>query len=208
MINPTSISLVRHGHVFNPDNIVYGRLPGFCLSELGREQAQAAAAFLRDRPLAAAFSSPQLRAQQTAEIILAPHNGLRLSISPLINEVHVPFDGWPISKMLARQWDLYTGTGPEYEQPEDLLVRTHQFLTDVRQQYSGQHVVAVTHGDIIAFLHFWLRGIALTPENKRNLPQLLGEYPAPASITTVVYQTADPAEVPFFEYVKPYETRI
>jgi len=55
MTSQTSISLIRHGHVHNPDNIVYGRLPGFRLSELGREQAQAVAAYWRDKPLAAVF---------------------------------------------------------------------------------------------------------------------------------------------------------
>jgi broad specificity phosphatase PhoE len=200
MANNTSISFVRHGHVHNPENIVYGRLPGFRLSDLGRRQAQATAAWLQDKPLAAVFSSPRLRAQQTAEIILSAHNGLSLSISPLIDEVHVPFDGWSISEMVARNWDLYTGSGPEYEQPEDLLARTQEFLGEVRQRYPGQYVVAVTHGDVIAFLQFWLKGIELTPENKRNLPQLLDEYPAPASITTVVYQTSSTSEISSFEY--------
>jgi len=206
MTSQTSISLIRHGHVHNPDNIVYGRLPGFRLSELGREQAQAVAAYWRDKPLAAVYSSPQLRACQTAEIILAAHNGIDLSVSPLIDETLNPFDGRPISEMVARQWDLYTGSGPEYEQPEDLLARARQFLAEVRRQYEGQQVVAVTHGDVIAYVQFWLKGMDPTPDNKRDVGHLLGEYPAPASITTLVYQTSDPAEMPSFEYVKPYES--
>ena len=68
MTTQTSIFFVRHGHVYNPQKILYGRLPGFRLSDLGREQAQAAAVALRDIPLAAAFSSPQLRTRQTAAI--------------------------------------------------------------------------------------------------------------------------------------------
>ena len=35
--------LLRHGEVFNPDGILYGRLPGYHLSELGRQMAAAAA---------------------------------------------------------------------------------------------------------------------------------------------------------------------
>lgn len=203
-MSQTPISFVRHGHVHNPGNIVYGRLPGFRLSEMGREQAQAAAAFLEDKPLAAVFSSPRLRARQTAEIILAAHDGLEPSVSPLIDEAHNPFDGRPVSEMVARQWDIYTGSGPEFEQPQDLLDRTRQFLAQVRRQYKGQRVVAVTHGDVIAFVQLWLNGIDPTVDNKRNLEHL-GKYPAPASITTIVYQTPDPAEMPSFEYVKPYE---
>ena len=64
MTNPTSISFVRHGHVHNPENIVYGRLPGFRLSDLGRRGAQAHlncgrrdSRILR-RPSATAFPGP------------------------------------------------------------------------------------------------------------------------------------------------------
>ena len=35
-----TVHLLRHGEVYNPDRVLYGRLPGFRLSELGVEQAQ------------------------------------------------------------------------------------------------------------------------------------------------------------------------
>ena len=37
-MNPpvTVVHLMRHGEVHNPDGILYGRLPGYLLSELGR----------------------------------------------------------------------------------------------------------------------------------------------------------------------------
>ena len=35
----TVVHLMRHGEVHNPDGILYGRLPGFRLSELGRAMA-------------------------------------------------------------------------------------------------------------------------------------------------------------------------
>ena len=37
------VHLLRHGEVFNPGRVLYGRLPGFNLSELGRRQAAASA---------------------------------------------------------------------------------------------------------------------------------------------------------------------
>jgi hypothetical protein len=40
----TVVHLVRHGEVRNPAGVMYGRLPGFHLSETGRQQASAAAA--------------------------------------------------------------------------------------------------------------------------------------------------------------------
>lgn len=60
------IHLVRHGEVFNPDGVLYGRIPGFHLSELGASMAAAAAAHLAGRPLAALYSSPLQRAQESA----------------------------------------------------------------------------------------------------------------------------------------------
>ena len=37
----TTLHLLRHGEVHNPTGVLYGRLPGYHLSERGRAQAQA-----------------------------------------------------------------------------------------------------------------------------------------------------------------------
>ena len=77
----TTIYFVRHGHVLNLDEVHYGRLPGFPLSEEGQRQALIASDKLRSDPIAAIFSSPQLRARETAQIIIGPHEDLILNIS-------------------------------------------------------------------------------------------------------------------------------
>jgi broad specificity phosphatase PhoE len=69
----TTVHLVRHGKVENPAGVIYGRLPGYHLSDLGRRQAQAASARLAERNLKAVWSSPLERAQETAAIIAEPH---------------------------------------------------------------------------------------------------------------------------------------
>jgi broad specificity phosphatase PhoE len=63
----TVVHLVRHGEVHNPDGVLYGRLPGFRLSELGVAQAKLAAEYLATRPVGVIVSSPLERARQTAE---------------------------------------------------------------------------------------------------------------------------------------------
>jgi broad specificity phosphatase PhoE len=206
MASPTSIFFVRHGHVYNPQKILYGRLPGFRLSEMGREQAEAAADALRQVPFAAAFSSPQLRARQTAEIILAGRNGLEPSLSPLIDEVDNSFEGRSICDIAARKWDIYTGIEPQYEQPADLVARLQQFIAVVRRDYAGQPVLAVTHGDLIAFLLLWIKGLPPEPGSKEKLNTLglADNYPATASITTLTYQTMMADESPALDYVRPY----
>lgn len=45
-MSATTIHFVRHGKVYNPDHLLYERLPDFHLSDLGRRMAQATAAYL------------------------------------------------------------------------------------------------------------------------------------------------------------------
>lgn len=68
----STVHLLRHGEVFNPDRILYGRIPGYGLSELGLEMAQRAGEYFagqRDQgaKLVRLVASPLVRAQQTAE---------------------------------------------------------------------------------------------------------------------------------------------
>ena len=62
----TLIHLVRHGEVYNPQGILYGRLAGFHLSELGQRMAAAAADELAGHPITALYASPLQRAQESA----------------------------------------------------------------------------------------------------------------------------------------------
>jgi len=65
------VHLVRHGEVDNPEGVLYGRLPGFRLSEAGRLMAKAAADYLAGRDVTVLRSSPLQRALETAEPIAA-----------------------------------------------------------------------------------------------------------------------------------------
>ncbi|MGH3713496.1 MAG: histidine phosphatase family protein [Micromonosporaceae bacterium] len=60
------VHLLRHGEVHNPKGILYGRLPGYHLSELGEAMARAAADSIKDRPIVHLVASPLERAQETA----------------------------------------------------------------------------------------------------------------------------------------------
>jgi len=60
------IHLVRHGEVFNPTGVLYGRLPGYGLSERGQAMAALAAESLADRPVTKLIASPLQRAQESA----------------------------------------------------------------------------------------------------------------------------------------------
>ena len=64
---------IRHAEVDNPDGIVYGRLPGYGLSELGRQEARGLSAAVSGLPVRAVAASPLQRARETAAILAEPH---------------------------------------------------------------------------------------------------------------------------------------
>jgi broad specificity phosphatase PhoE len=74
----TTVHLLRHGEVYNPEGVLYGRLPGFRLSELGERQAKLAADWLAQRDVGYVVASPLERAQQTAAP-LAAATGLEIA---------------------------------------------------------------------------------------------------------------------------------
>lgn len=97
----TTIHLIRHGEVHNPDKVLYGRLPDFHLSELGRQMAQGVARYFVEaaeagRPwgtgLVAVYASPLERAQETAAP-LAQAFGLPVREEPDIIEAENHFEG-------------------------------------------------------------------------------------------------------------------
>ncbi len=87
-----TVHLLRHGEVFNPDGVLYGRLPGFRLSELGERQAEAAAKWLAGRDIGYLVSSPLERARQTAAP-LADATGLDVAIDDRLIEAANRLEG-------------------------------------------------------------------------------------------------------------------
>ena len=203
----TRISLVRHAHVHNPSDIFYGRLPGFTISKKGHREADKTARALRNFDIEELFSSPLLRCRQTAIEILQYHPRLKLRQSRLITEAFTPFQGQPSDAVHSRDGDVYTGTDPEYEQPEDIVKRAQKFLFRTRRTFLGKHVVAVTHGDVILFMVLWASNFPLTPYYKERFTTLdvMEEYPATSSITTFSYSTDLQDERPSVTYFNPMD---
>ena len=88
--------VLRHGEVFNPSNILYGRLPHFHLSELGKQMAKADAQALADRDVTHVVASPLERAQETAEPIAAQF-GLEWATDTRLIESANFFEGKKVS---------------------------------------------------------------------------------------------------------------
>ena len=202
----TTIFLMRHGHVHNPTNVLYGRMPGFMLSETGVQQAHAAGMWLANQSISAVYSSPMERAQQTAKIVASYHGNLDPRVDQRLIEVSTPFEGRPIAEMAAMGWDLYTGNLPPHELPHNILERVLDFFEHARAAHRGKLIIAVGHGDVLVFP--WLHAHEYVPESLMkddlmhyNLPV---EYPATASIMTFTFDESPGQAAMRVSYFCPY----
>ncbi|WP_157002800.1 histidine phosphatase family protein [Agromyces laixinhei] len=170
------IHLVRHGEVFNPQGVLYGRLPGFGLSDLGRNMAQAAADDLaaRERPVTALVSSPLQRTQQSAEPIAAAF-GLEPVLDERVIEPENRFEGkrmrgpggalrdirnWPL---LANPWE------PSWGEPfRSIADRMLAAIDDAWNAADGGDAVIVSHQLPIWMAHRRLAGVSLSHDPRRR----------------------------------------
>lgn len=102
MTAPATVHLLRHGEVQNPERIVYGRLPGYHLSETGKAMAEMAARELERRRDAGAnivwlAASPLLRAQETARPV-SEKLGLEIHEAPEVIEADNYFEGLHVNR--------------------------------------------------------------------------------------------------------------
>jgi broad specificity phosphatase PhoE len=161
----TTLFLVRHGQVHNPQAIIYGRLPGFGLSAQGREQLEKAAAQLQSQgPFAALFASPLQRAQESATI-LAGRLGLQVLTDERLVETNIgSFQGKKFAD-LPRPYIAEEGAHPEIESAASMRRRFLGWARQVHAQFTGQKVIAVSHRDpiIVALLHWMERPLSELP---------------------------------------------
>ncbi len=89
----TVVHVMRHGQVHNPDGVLYGRLDGFGLSDLGRQMAERLAEYWRHVPLTHLVSSPLLRARETLAPTAALFQHLEVAIDDRLIEAANAFEG-------------------------------------------------------------------------------------------------------------------
>ena len=88
----TTVHLLRHGEVYNPEAVLYGRMLGFRLSDDGVQMAHDAAEALRGRDIQAVIASPLQRAQETARPT-ADAYGLEIHTDERLIESENVFEG-------------------------------------------------------------------------------------------------------------------
>lgn len=153
-MSKTVIFFIRHGEVENPQKIIYGRLPGFGLSNNGKQQVKNTLSKLKKFPVKIIYTSPLLRAKQSARIIGNYYNLVPVVSNSLI-EIKNIFQGTLIidykAKIQPFQFSQkYVKKGQE--SIVSIAKRIHKFLNLIKNKHQGEYIVAVSHGDPIAIL--------------------------------------------------------
>ncbi|QJC21299.1 histidine phosphatase family protein [Arcanobacterium buesumense] len=147
----TTIHLVRHGEVDNPEGVLYGRRPGFHLTELGHKMAQKLGETFADHDIRAVITSPLERAIETGTPT-AQHFGLEIQIDERVIEADNKFEGLDINSdrwQLAQPkfWPWYVNPlEPSWGEPyKDVVARMSGAISDALTQASGGEAVIVSH---------------------------------------------------------------
>jgi broad specificity phosphatase PhoE len=147
----TVVHLLRHGEVFNPAGILYGRLPGYRLSDAGQQMAVVAAEWFTGRDVSGLYSSPLERARQTAGA-LESALGLTATIEPRVIESENAFEGTKFGvgdgalRRPANWWLLRNPFRPSWGEPYAAVAsRVLAAVRDARAENEGQEAVIVSH---------------------------------------------------------------
>lgn len=148
---------MRHADVENPNRVLYGHLPGFNLSALGRAQAAAVGRSLRDAGIRRIVHSPLDRARETAEIVNAQlPTPVPLIPEPELREADIGryLQGVPYWQVPIRRprWFLHKirrGSVPGDETIEQLGGRVRDVVLRLARDHPGETSLCVSHADPI-----------------------------------------------------------
>jgi broad specificity phosphatase PhoE len=170
----TVVHLVRHGEVHNPDGVLYGRLPGYRLSQRGEQQAARVAEALTPRDVTAVVASPLERAQQTAGPIAAAH-GLEVVTEDGLIEAGNRFEGTRVGlgdgvlRDPRNWWKLRNPFRPSWGEPySEIVTRMLAAMHRAATLAEGHEAVCVSHQLPIWTLRQHLLGRRLWHDPRRR----------------------------------------
>jgi len=150
-MSKTVVHMLRHGEVHNPDKVLYGRLPGWRLSELGVQMAKAAAESLAEHDVTYLAASSLERAQQTAEPFAAAF-GLTVAVDDRLIESTNFFEGGRIGigdgalRDPRNWWVLRDPFTPSWGEPyRQVAARMRAALMAARAAAEGHEALCVSH---------------------------------------------------------------
>jgi broad specificity phosphatase PhoE len=178
--------------------VLYGRLPGFHLSEEGRLMAKAATSFLAGRDVAVLMSSPLDRALETAAPLVAQF-GLEVSVDERLIEPWNHFEGTrfgPGSGALRNpaHWRyMYDPFRPSWGEPyKSIAARMLDVMAVAARAAAGHEAVCVSHQLPIWTVRRAVEGKALWHNPARRQCAL-------ASVTSFAFSGTDITGVSYAE---------
>ena len=152
----TRIYLLRHGETTWNVARRYQGTRDSPLSEAGREQTLRTRDALRAAPLRAVYSSPLIRALETAAAIAEPHS-LPVHTHDGLSEIRVgEWEGLTVAEIEARyvqavrQWydTPHLARIPGGEMVGEMRDRATAAVEEIRRRHEGEAVAVVAHGGV------------------------------------------------------------
>ncbi|MFZ2227570.1 MAG: histidine phosphatase family protein [Candidatus Nanopelagicaceae bacterium] len=186
----SKVHLIRHGEVENPQKILYGRQPGWRLSERGQEMAEVLGQWSKSIDLGALHVSPLERAQQSALPISQAHN-LPISTDERLIEASNIFEGRPFGVgdgvlRHPRAWrHLWNPWKPSWGEPYvDQVNRMLAAVFAAREAAGGKDAICVSHQLPIWILRSSIEGKHMFHDPRKRECSL-------ASVTTLHFDDHD-----------------
>lgn len=188
---PTLVLLVRHGQTATTGTVLPGRAKGLHLSDVGKDQAKAAARRIGGlKKVDALYASPLERTRETAQPI-AKATGVRVETTKGLLECD--FGAWTGKKLstLRRkpEWSQVQNRPSIFRFPDgesfvEMQDRIWHRLLRMVDDHPGETVVAVSHADPIKAAVAMASGIHLDLFQRTVI--------SPCSITPILFTTGGP----------------
>ena len=180
----TTVHVARHGEVENPQKILYGRQPGWRLSNRGQQMAEALGEWSKPLNIGALHVSPLQRAQETAAPIARAH-GLEITTDERLIEAANIFEGKSfelgsgVLKHPASWRHLYNPWKPSWGEPyEEQINRMLAAIFAANKAANGKDAIVVSHQLPIWILRSAIEGRSLLHDPRKRICTL-------ASVTSV-----------------------
>ncbi len=170
----SSVHVIRHGEVENPNKILYGRQPGWRLSKRGEEMAEVIGDWSKSINLGALHVSPLQRAQETAAPISRAHSIPIVTDDRLIEAENV-FEGKSfefgsgVLKHPSSWRHLYNPWKPSWGEPyEEQISRMLAAIFDAQKAADGKDAIVVSHQLPIWILRSAIEGRRLLHDPRKR----------------------------------------
>lgn len=170
----STVHVIRHGEVENPEKILYGRQPGWRLSHRGQQMAEVIGDWSKSLELGALHVSPLQRAQETAAPIARAHS-IDIHTDERLIEAGNIFEGkkFELGSGVLRHpasWKhLYNPWKPSWGEPyEEQISRMLAAIFDANKAAHGKDAIVVSHQLPIWILRSAIEGRRLLHDPRKR----------------------------------------